>query len=86
MDASLEQALGTAPCEHCGADTYEAALACPSCGGAWEPCVVSGYPTRAAERLVLPRSNMSARRADWNAWVGRFKSDPITGASAAPMF
>jgi intraflagellar transport protein 172 len=86
MDAGVEQALATVACEHCGADTYEAALTCHSCRQAWEPCVVSGYPVHPQDRLVPPRSNMAARRSDWNTWVGKFKADPLSGAPAASVF
>lgn len=85
MDASVEQALGSCSCEQCGVDTYEANLTCHSCKQHWEPCVVSGYPVRPSERLV-PRSNMAARRDDWNLWVTRFHTDPMTGGAAAAMY
>lgn len=85
MDQTVEQALSTMECEHCGVDTFEANLTCHSCRQAWDPCVVSGYPMRQRERLV-PRGNMAARREDWNNWVAKFRTDPLTGTPATPMY
>lgn len=85
MDQTVEQALGTVECEHCGVDTFEANLTCHSCKQCWDPCVVSGYPVPSRERLV-PRNNMAARRDEWNLWCGKFHTDPMTGTPAAPMY
>jgi hypothetical protein len=40
---------------------------------------------RQRERLV-PRGNMAARREDWNNWVAKFRTDPLTGTPATPMY
>lgn len=85
MDQTVEQALGIVECEACGADTFEANLTCHSCKQTWDACVVSGYPVRSRERLV-PRNNMATQRDDWNVWVGKFGTDPMTGTPATPMY
>jgi len=85
MDQTVEQVLGTMECDQCGVDTFEANLTCHSCKQAWEPCIVSGYPVRPRERLV-PRNNAAARRDDWNLWVNKFHTDPMTATPAAPMY
>jgi hypothetical protein len=85
MDQQVEQSLSTRPCEHCGVDTYEANLACHACQAHWEPCAVSGYPVPPGERVVLC-GNTAARRDDWNAWVNKFHTDPMTGAPATPLY
>lgn len=85
MDQTVEQALRTTECEQCGVDIFEANLTCPRCKQCWEPCVVSGYPVRSRERLV-PRSNTAARREEWNVWVNKFSTDPLTKAPAAAMY
>jgi hypothetical protein len=85
MDQQVEQSLSTRPCEHCGVDTYEANLTCHACQAHWEPCAVSGYPVPPGERVV-PRGNTAARRDDWNAWVNKFHTDPMTGAPATPLY
>ncbi|WIA40104.1 hypothetical protein OEZ86_013511 [Tetradesmus obliquus] len=85
MDQAVEQSLSTRPCEHCGVDTYEAALTCHACGAHWEPCAVSGYPVPPGEKVV-PRGNTAARKDDWNAWVNKFHTDPVTGAPATPLY
>lgn len=85
MDQTVSQALVTKACEHCGADTYEANLTCHSCKHTWDMCAVSGYPVGPHERVVS-RSNLPARREDWNAWVQKFGADPVTGAAATPLY
>lgn len=85
MDQQVEQSLATRPCEHCGVDTYEASLTCHSCQAHWDPCTVSGYPVEPGERVV-PGNNLPARRDDWNVWVNKFHTDPLTGAPAAPLY
>ena len=85
MEQQVQQALSTRSCEHCGVDTYEANLTCHSCKHKLEACAVSGYPVPPLERVVT-KSNMVARREDWNAWVQKFSSDPVTGAAATPLY
>lgn len=85
MDQQVEQVLGTRTCEHCGIDTYEASLTCHSCKHKWEACAVSGYSVPPLEKVVA-KSNLPARRDDWNAWVSRFQTDPITGTAATPVY
>lgn len=85
MDQQVEQSLSSRPCEHCGVDTYEANLTCHSCKAQWQPCAVSGYPVPPTE-LVAPRGNIAARRDDWNAWVNKFHTDPMTDTPATPLY
>ncbi|GBF87714.1 intraflagellar transport protein [Raphidocelis subcapitata] len=85
MGARAEQRLATRPCDGCGAECCEAALSCTACGRSWEACAVSGYPVGPSER-VAAKSGLPARRDDWNAWVGAFGTDPVTGLPAAPMY
>ncbi|KIZ07626.1 Intraflagellar transport protein [Monoraphidium neglectum] len=85
MDRRVEQQLGSHPCDACGADTYEANLSCHACGHGWEACAVSGYPVHPSER-VAPKGGLAARRDDWNAWVGAFGTDPVTGLAATPLY
>lgn len=51
----------------------------------WEACVVSGYPVPPSERVV-PKGGAAARRNDWNAWVGAFGTDPLSGLPATPLY
>lgn len=90
MDAAVEQQLSTRPCDRCGAPCYEANLSCPSCKHRWEPCCVSGYPVLPAQRIeVQPGTAQQAsvaNREDWNAWVGKTGTDPLTGAAATARY
>lgn len=85
MDQQVEQSLATRLCEQCGVDTYEANLTCHSCRAQWDACAVSGYPVEPGERVVLS-NNLAARRDDWNVWVDKFHTDPLTGAPATPFY
>lgn len=84
MDASIDQALPTRRCEGCGAATWEANLACHACRRAAPPCPASGYPVTPDQRVAAPGGG--ARRDDWNAWVGKFGTDPATGAPASQLY
>jgi len=52
----------------------------------WEACVVSGYPVVPGADRVVSKTGRSARREDWNAWVGAFGTDPETGLPATPLY
>jgi hypothetical protein len=62
MDARAEQRLGTRPCDGCGAECYEAALACDACGcrcGLWR---LQGCERETREWRQGP-ANLAARAA-----------------------
>jgi hypothetical protein len=69
-------------CDGCGRDTYVAALTCHRCASTADACVVTGYPVPAGER-VTAGAGRPARREDWNAWTGKFGTDPWTGKEGA---
>jgi intraflagellar transport protein 172 len=85
MPPQIEQTLSTVSCDSCGQAVYEASLQCPGCSARWEACAVSGYPACAGAR-VTSKSGQVARREEWNQWVSKFQSCPVTGAPAQPIY
>ncbi len=87
MDTAVDQSLSRRTCDHCGAATYEANLACHNCKTARAACAVTGYPIPPGE-LVSAKGNPNvvARRDDFNTYVSKFKTDPIAGTVQNPIY
>ncbi|GMH45662.1 hypothetical protein BSKO_13619 [Bryopsis sp. KO-2023] len=79
MDQQVDQTLSTRPCDRCGSDIYEASLVCQNCKVAWEACAVTGYPIRQGKKVTSQGdSGVVASIDDWNAWVAKFQTCPVT--------
>ena len=88
MEADMEQSLGTRTCGHCGTDTYEGGLKCHSCGNSTDSCILTGAPIPPGERVapIKGRPEITARKADWNTYIGRLGLEPWTGSIASPVY
>jgi hypothetical protein len=84
----VEQTLTMRACDHCGAQTYDGSLSCHACKHQWEACMASGYPILSGERVVngSGAGAVVAKRDDWNAWVNKFGTCPVTGEPAVQMY
>lgn len=49
---------------------------------------VSGYPVASYDRVVSKQNGFDvvAIRDHWNTWVTTFRTCPVTGGSATPMY
>lgn len=86
MDAKLDQALSTRACEKCRDPIYEAGLICPKCSSQYPPCVVSGYPVPASQRVTCTSCSSIAHKQHWNAFVVKSKACPWCHAPQTPVY
>eukprot|EP00357_Protocruzia_adherens_P015873 CAMPEP_0115035232 /NCGR_PEP_ID=MMETSP0216-20121206/41287_1 /TAXON_ID=223996 /ORGANISM="Protocruzia adherens, Strain Boccale" /LENGTH=1713 /DNA_ID=CAMNT_0002414595 /DNA_START=1 /DNA_END=5142 /DNA_ORIENTATION=+ len=86
ISGKVEQKLNQRYCDHCNNKIYEGTLACPKCGTASEPCIVTGYPVSRAQAVSCTNCHKPALRKYWNLYIGRFSACPWCGSGQSMAY